>query len=109
MCNGQLFTVIPLIQIKEINNIKLWIHANFKLKTHSHVSCRQMQQNWNKSKCNKTFLFNTVKKHDDHSLHWKYSYDSEYKRKSNGFGTTWQWVNDDRILSFGQTIPLKYA
>lgn len=79
MCNGQLFIVILLIQIKGTNNIKLGIHANLKLKPTlmSRVG-----------KCNRTFLFNTVKKHDDHSLHWKYSYDSEDKGKSNGFGTT---------------------
>ncbi len=27
--------------------------------------------------------------------------------KSNGFGATWVWVNDDRILIFEGTIPLK--
>ncbi len=26
--------------------------------------------------------------------------------QSNSFGTTWRWINDDRIFTFGWTIPL---
>ncbi len=32
---------------------------------------------------------------------------SAKQRHSYRFGTTWGWVNDDRIFSFGWTIPLK--
>ncbi len=31
---------------------------------------------------------------------------SAEQRHSYKFGTTWEWVNDDRILIFGWTIPL---
>ncbi len=31
---------------------------------------------------------------------------SAEQRNSNRFGTTWGWVNDDRIFIFGWTIPL---
>ncbi len=32
---------------------------------------------------------------------------SEDERRSYEFGTTWEWVINDRILFFGLTIPLK--
>ncbi len=42
-----------------------------------------------------------------------YKLSSEYlplcsaeQRNSYSFGTTWGWVNDDRIFIFGWTIPL---
>ncbi len=31
---------------------------------------------------------------------------SAEQRNSYKFGTTWGWVNDDRILIFGWTVPL---
>ncbi len=44
-----------------------------------------------------------------------YKLSSEYlplcsaeQRKSNRFGTTWGWVNDDRIFIFGSSIPLSF-
>ncbi len=34
---------------------------------------------------------------------------SAEQRNSYRFGTTWGWVNDDRIFIFGWTIPLRHA
>ncbi len=51
---------------------------------------------------------NGAPKQPDYKLSSEYlSLCSAEQINSYGFGTTWGWVNDDRIFIFGWTVPLR--
>ncbi len=56
-----------------------------------------------------TMEVNGAPKQPDYKLSSKYlPLCSAEQRHSYRFGTTWGWVNDDRIFIFGWTIPLRF-
>ncbi len=53
-----------------------------------------------------TMEVNGAPKQPGYKLSSEYPLCSAEQRHSYRFGTTWGWVNDDRIFIFGWTIPL---
>ncbi len=55
-----------------------------------------------------TMEVNGAPKQPDYKLSSKYlPLCSAEQRNSYRFGSTWEWVNDDRIFIFGWTVPLR--
>ncbi len=54
-----------------------------------------------------TMEVNGAPKQPDYKLSSKYLPLCSEQTHSYRFGTTWGWVNDDRIIIFGWTVPLR--